>query len=298
MLPRSHNSTHIQRLKKTERRRYNFAASTHKMSLNPRTGPVTGYSNYNLTELVQLARYWRHRYLLEVCSPFLPNEVILNPDEIITLMDPVFHQGTLNDVAITLQDFLDHDMAFFEDIQQRLALVVRVWDTILSHKRRHNSFNTISLWGQRELMEAMMICGKLIPGRMGFVPVPPIMFPESFSYERADNSFQEALNPSQEITPFFVRPSDIMQVDSTNPEDSGSSAHLTCSSTAAQEGCGSKTTPTLTNRNKRTIEDRDGYDDHDDGPPRKKARKSRRGRLSRTENDARLRPLLPKPPEP
>lgn len=250
-------------------------------------------------EMIQLLRYWRHRQMNE-CAPYPTDRNILSSYDRMYLTDPIFRYGTTNEIASSLDGVMRRPIAFFEGVQHQLQVLLQVWDAVLHHKRQFD-LAMLPHSDDRELLEAMILCAKIIPLRADLVPLPGDQHPlpvelMPVSAENTDTTMAgvtAGIPPDFDIfnngsTNEFVRPSDVMLLDSASQGPQMPPIELS----TPMDNESNPAAVTRKYGRKRTVGDRDGNDYYEEGPERKRAR--RRPRKTSAHNRP-LRPLLQDP---
>lgn len=244
----------------------------------------TSIPSFRDLEMIQLLRYWRHQQINEwgTCQT---ERNVLSLSDSMYLTDPMFRYGTVNEVASAFDGVMRRPVEFFEGVQHQLSVMLQIWDAIL-HNKRQFDLAMLPRTDNRELLEAMLLCAKMIPLRAELVPFPggqPLPLPVDLIPINTDNTdtsmagFTSGIPADLDVfssgqTHEFVRPSDVMLLDSASQGPQVPSVEL---STPEDNKDDATATP-LKKGKKRSISDRDGNDDYAEGPKRKRARKGSR----------------------
>lgn len=263
----------------------------------------TSMPSFRDLEMIQLLRYWRHQQTNE-WGPGPADRSILTLGDKMYLTDPMFRYGSVNEIASAFDGVMRRPIEFFEGVQHQLSVMLQIWDAIL-HDKKQFDLAMLPRSDNRELLEAMLLCVKMIPLRAELVPFPggqPLPLPIDLMPISTDNTDTSMAGFTSGIptdlnffsggdTDEFVRPSDVMLLDSASqgpqipsvelstPEDNKNNA----AAVAPKKG------------RKRTVSDRDGNDDYVEGPRRKRVRKGSRKPFA---HNRPLQSLLPDPGNP
>lgn len=162
-----------------------IAASTWNLVIIEKyTNTIINNINYNFenmpsatpsydeaVDLIRCIRFWRRRYNIE-SGPVLMDRHILTSEDRVGIEDPIFSSETVN-IATAVRHFLGRDRSFFDKVEQQLQSTLQIWGLILQQKQRYDDLQGKAvISGNREVLEALLLCGRLIPARSYIVPAP------------------------------------------------------------------------------------------------------------------------------
>lgn len=199
----------------------------------------------------RLARFWRYRQDHE--SREVMDRHILTPDDITCLNNPIF-QLQDSSLSNTARNFLGRDRKYFENVQEQLQSMLRVWNLIIEQKKRHDNLQGLTFSATHESLEAFILCGHFIPSRASIAPLSPSQVPQTLQPPRVTQQLSIAPAPTSNPPP-STGPRRILEIDITscNLKQLGDS---TASASDKQH-------------NKRTFSNMQGHTHHEDGQRKK-----------------------------
>lgn len=145
----------------------------------------TAFTSDGASEIMYLANYWRQRYFAEAWLSY--DDKIFTAKDIASITDSNIWKRDPN-LSIAIHNFFSQDLSYFNTVKWQLESLLRVWDITFEEKKKYD--NRKRNFYNHEIMQAFLLCGKLIPTRANIVPAP-----RSWSQSSVSLS-----NPSQNTT--------------------------------------------------------------------------------------------------